>query len=276
MKISEQDRFFGHVDWDGPEVEGRPELGRCWLWTGATNQNGHGVFRGANGKLLSAHRFPYQLRYGETVRHLRQICSIPACVNPLHQAEGPTPEKITSLLKNSKGAMVDKAKRALYWQQRRLEQDGAVTSYRHDRSAYAEKVPEVAKKWQATERMKNFRALKNPLMQEAMTYAWREEVLALQVAVNRLSSNVSYLSQTEWTAFRKRILNLKVPAFGGRKSPVHRTLEEKVELMRKEAVHMPYDQWMKRELLEGKIRQLESRIEEENKKKEKEIGDGAA
>src|SRR3990172_12134900 len=64
MKISEQERFFRHVDWHGPEVEGRPEMGRCWLWKGASAKGNHGLFMQKGGKLISAHRYPYKLRYG--------------------------------------------------------------------------------------------------------------------------------------------------------------------------------------------------------------------
>lgn len=61
----------------------------CWLWTGASNQKGYGVF-GVNGKLKKAHRWSYEhhvakIPEGLEIDHVRSRgCVGPSCVNPAH------------------------------------------------------------------------------------------------------------------------------------------------------------------------------------------------
>ena len=38
------ERFYSHVDKDGPVPEHCPELGPCWEWTGSLNQFGYARF----------------------------------------------------------------------------------------------------------------------------------------------------------------------------------------------------------------------------------------
>ncbi len=56
----------------------------CWLWLGATQLQGYGVFS-ANSKTTLAHRYSYQLHKGPIgnlcVLH---FCDNPGCVNPNH------------------------------------------------------------------------------------------------------------------------------------------------------------------------------------------------
>jgi hypothetical protein len=59
----------------------------CWLWTGAMDENGYGVFK-AGGKSLRANRVSYvnfkcPLRHGNDVHHIRQ-CKSTSCVFPEH------------------------------------------------------------------------------------------------------------------------------------------------------------------------------------------------
>lgn len=57
----------------------------CWVWLAATNQFGYGRFYDG-GRLVSAHRFSYELTHGPipddlTIDHL---CRVPGCVRPDH------------------------------------------------------------------------------------------------------------------------------------------------------------------------------------------------
>jgi hypothetical protein len=57
----------------------------CWLWTGATNAKGYGIF-GFRDKLMRAHRVAYMLTHGPIVDGLLVChrCDTPACVRPDH------------------------------------------------------------------------------------------------------------------------------------------------------------------------------------------------
>jgi len=73
-------RFWNKVDKDGPVPEYRPELGRCWLWLGATSR-GYGQVR-LKGESHPAHRISYgKVPSGLTLDHL---CRVRNCVNPSH------------------------------------------------------------------------------------------------------------------------------------------------------------------------------------------------
>lgn len=62
-KRSIEDRFWAKVDKDGPIPPHRPDLGACWLWTGARQYSGYGKFSLA-GRLRGAHVAAYILTVG--------------------------------------------------------------------------------------------------------------------------------------------------------------------------------------------------------------------
>ena len=86
-------RFWRHVNKDGPIPETHPELGNCWLWTGAReNRDEYGLFwAGAktpagNSKFIPAHRFAYgSVPEGMEISHL---CEIRLCVRRSHLIAG--------------------------------------------------------------------------------------------------------------------------------------------------------------------------------------------
>jgi len=84
-RLSAEDRFWLKVDKNGPTPEGKPELGPCWMWTGATHSGGYGnIF--IDGHWVRAHHFAYEL-LAEPIPdglRLRNVCGMRACVKPGH------------------------------------------------------------------------------------------------------------------------------------------------------------------------------------------------
>lgn len=76
--MSIEDRFHAKVQLD--DVTG------CWLWTGAKDQRGYGMFWTV-GRSARAYRWAYEHFVGPVPagRHLDHFaCDRPACVNPAH------------------------------------------------------------------------------------------------------------------------------------------------------------------------------------------------
>lgn len=71
--------------WPKVKVAG---ITQCWIWQGAKTPLGYGVFNlgGRPPKIIFAHRFSFQNRYGLIPRgkELDHLCRTPACVNPNH------------------------------------------------------------------------------------------------------------------------------------------------------------------------------------------------
>ena len=83
-----QDRFWAKVNKNGPLPKHRPSLGRCWLWTGATNLpgwRGYGSFY-LDGKNRLAHRVIYESVKGliPSGKESDHLCHVRRCVNPDH------------------------------------------------------------------------------------------------------------------------------------------------------------------------------------------------
>lgn len=67
--------------WDKVEIADKDT---CWLWLGALNNRGYGLFS-VNSKLMLAHRYSYQL-HKDPIGNLCVLhtCDNPKCVNPNH------------------------------------------------------------------------------------------------------------------------------------------------------------------------------------------------
>jgi len=86
--IPPEERFWKMVDKNGPIPPHRPELGPCWVWTGAKSTKfGYGSMGGAPGqKGIKTHRLSWEIHYGQIPNELWVLhkCDNPPCVNPSH------------------------------------------------------------------------------------------------------------------------------------------------------------------------------------------------
>jgi hypothetical protein len=83
-------RFWAKVNKDGPIPEHRPDLGRCWVWTGTTDKDGYGRFS-IRRKAVRPHRFACELAGGPipSDRQPDHICRNTACVKAIADERGP-------------------------------------------------------------------------------------------------------------------------------------------------------------------------------------------
>lgn len=91
------ERFWERVDRSGPRSEHRPDLGPCWLWTGATTgSKEYGRFTVAKGQAVVAHRWSYEHLVGPIPAGLviDHLCRVHRCVNPAHLEPVTTRENI--------------------------------------------------------------------------------------------------------------------------------------------------------------------------------------
>lgn len=81
-------RFWAKVNKDGPLPYHAPELGPCWIWTGAISKRGYGQFRSGN-SMVQAHRFIYEKMVGPIPQGLEidHICVNKACIRYLGHIE---------------------------------------------------------------------------------------------------------------------------------------------------------------------------------------------
>ena len=81
------DRFWSKVDFNCPVPEHRPELGPCWLWTGALTW-GYGRFKDKLGERadVRAHRYVYEFCMGPIPEGLTldHLCRVRHCQHPWH------------------------------------------------------------------------------------------------------------------------------------------------------------------------------------------------
>ncbi|MFF4489471.1 HNH endonuclease signature motif containing protein [Streptomyces sp. NPDC001544] len=78
MKVTAEERFWSKVE----------KTATCWLWTAYKNANGYGRFNsgGRHGRIVFAHRWAYEQRFGAIPEGLAldHLCRVRHCVNPEH------------------------------------------------------------------------------------------------------------------------------------------------------------------------------------------------
>lgn len=79
-------RFWAKVNKNGTIPDHRPDLGRCWIWTGTCNNKGYGRFVIRKGECAVPHRYIYECLHGLIPEGLQidHLCRDRACVNPQH------------------------------------------------------------------------------------------------------------------------------------------------------------------------------------------------
>lgn len=99
------ERFWAKVDKQGPPHPTQPELGCCWLWTGAQTKEergpGYGAFRGPKHQWVRAHRMALTLAKGPPPNDVDiyglHSCDRSLCCNPAHLRWGDQGENLTEV-----------------------------------------------------------------------------------------------------------------------------------------------------------------------------------
>lgn len=81
---------------------------QCWLWQGAVNCKGYGMFKGRIGS-YTAHRFSYELANGPINKTDNPMdncvihsCDVPSCVNPNHLSLGTNQDNVNDRVKKNR------------------------------------------------------------------------------------------------------------------------------------------------------------------------------
>src|SRR5208337_1077039 len=93
-------RFWSKVNKHGPTV--RPELGPCWLWTGALREGRYGTMTITRNN-QRAHHVAFFLEYGRwPVPCCLHKCDVPLCVRFSHLYEGTQQDNVNDMWKRGR------------------------------------------------------------------------------------------------------------------------------------------------------------------------------
>jgi hypothetical protein len=137
-----QERFWKHVNKNGPIPVSCPELGPCWIWTGSANQSGYGQIGTSKG-LQVVHRLHWTWRHGEIPpgKEVMHRCDTTRCVRLGHLFLGTHTDNMHDMM--TKGRNNQPSGDAHY--QRKLTRDDVETI----RTLWSQGVPqtELAKRY---------------------------------------------------------------------------------------------------------------------------------
>jgi hypothetical protein len=97
-------RFWTKVDREGPVPAHCPELGNCWVWTGAITRSGYGKFSVARKAWERAHVVSRVLVHGPVAggHFVLHHCDNPACVRPSHLFTGTAKDNAQDMIKKGR------------------------------------------------------------------------------------------------------------------------------------------------------------------------------
>ena len=101
------ERFWPKVDMSGD----------CWLWTGALDTDGYGVFRYDGKRQGHAHRFAYEQAYGpisDSRLFACHICDTPRCCRPTHLFLGTVADNSADMSRKGRAAQGERHGSALH------------------------------------------------------------------------------------------------------------------------------------------------------------------
>lgn len=100
---SPEERFWFHVNKDGPVPAHRPEIGPCWVWTGSVDANGRGRF-GWRGRNATTSRIAWLLEHGVMpALFVCHHCDNRACVRASHMFTGTSRDNQLDMWKKGRG-----------------------------------------------------------------------------------------------------------------------------------------------------------------------------
>lgn len=100
--IAEVARFWGKVRI--PRVDAT--VNQCWEWVGSKKLKGYGIFRRTAGKTCAAHRYSWELHFGEISDPLLVChhCDNPSCVRPSHLFLGTDQDNVDDRVRKGRSA----------------------------------------------------------------------------------------------------------------------------------------------------------------------------
>jgi hypothetical protein len=97
--LDEQDRFWSKVE----------KSDYCWMWTASCTAQGYGQFVSADGSIVGAHRYCYEITKGPIPEGLKVLhtCDVRACVRPDHLYAGTHEDNMRDVVERQRHARIE-------------------------------------------------------------------------------------------------------------------------------------------------------------------------